>query len=274
MVFVVSLRTAIRRRRLVSEMLKGMGMRFTFIDAIDGDDASAVGADFACRETTADRNYIHRSKPITARELACSLSHIRAIKAASAVASQRALIVEDDVDFLCRDPMVLARLAQVAPSDAAYLQLQVASSATIEALHARYLSSGALYERKKRSPPYAFTDPALSAFTCHGTAAYIVTLAGMKNLLGRVLPDDRFLFPCKAAEVSSNKALVSDKLVYWAATNEHCHGYAIRAPVATTSAVDSYLHKDHVTNHRRAREAAISIFGECLAASSSADLRP
>lgn len=258
--FIVSLAGSHRRRRSASAQLGHLGIPHVFCDAIDGDDARSVYAAFDCGDMTLPRLYLHRDKPISPRELACSLSHFRAIRAAIEAGRRAAWILEDDVDFLCRDASVFSRVLAAAPEDAAYIQFQVVPPDTIDALHDRFMATGALYQRKRRLNPFQFSDPALAAFTCHGAVAYFLTEFGMRNIASRFLPDGRVRFPCAMAEVATNMGLVADKLVYWGATDEQHHGYVVSVPLVSTDAIDSYLHTDHLPEHRVARERAIAIY--------------
>lgn len=261
--YVVSLPSAERRRSKTRETLGRLGIPHRFVDAIDGGDEAVLDAAFVCSESDADRCYIPRPRAVSPRELACALSHCRAVRAAHDAALDAALVVEDDVDFLCRDARALWHVVDRLPADAAYLQLQIVPPPTIDALQRRLADHGELFARKRRSPPCAFADPELAAETCHGAAAYVITRAGMENVRKRFTGDGAVVFPCSRGEVASNMALVADKFVYWAATSDVTHGYVCTVPLCATDAIDSYLHEDHLPEHRVAREKSAAAFETC-----------
>lgn len=104
-IFVISLADSKTRRAAIAEALKGLGLEFTFIDAIDGRDGlpeSCSGAFDAAKSR-------HRmGRTLTEAEIAASLSHGLAYRRMLDEGHDHALILEDDAilhqelkDFLC-----------------------------------------------------------------------------------------------------------------------------------------------------------------------------
>lgn len=259
-VYVINLDWDLQRKKTVTRSLSFLNLKFDFVRAVDGGFPLTLNALFACDVPGRQRIYSSRKKPITSKELACTLSHVRAIKLALAEGAEGAWIVEDDVDFLENDFKFLEKIVSRAPANASYLQFQVSPMVTLRALSKRFTSENSLFEVKKVFPPVEFESPDMSGFTAHGAGAYFVTRVGLKNFASHLLSDGKVIFPCNYEDCSSNKWLIADKFIYWALSEAGAPGYAIRLPFMTTSAQNSRIHPDHVEGHYKARQAAIAIF--------------
>jgi len=79
---VISTRKSERRRSRLEQELSERRIRHRFIDAIDGDDVAAVRAAFVCDLGFVPKIDAPRTRPLSSRELACTLSHMLAIRRA------------------------------------------------------------------------------------------------------------------------------------------------------------------------------------------------
>lgn len=248
--YVISLEKMERRRSRIRNIFSELGIKYRFFDAMDGDDAIAVQDAFVCRPNSALRIYVARERPITSRELACSISHMRAIRHAYEAGLQKVLVLEDDIDIGSVTPTELSAIVKMMPSNASYLQLSILPASTVKVLSEHYIDSGSLFAKKKDNPATLFSDVQFADFTCHCTAAYIITRSGMENICKKYFDGARVVFPCFDHEVTSNVGLVADKFIYQAAADSDNPGYACCMPLFATEAQDSLLHPDHIDDHR------------------------
>src|SRR5450631_2182133 len=130
--YVVNMKKSERRRLRMEQQLSERCIRHRFIDAFDGDDPAAVRAGFVCDTNTSPRIYTSRNNPVTSGELACTLSHLRAIRLAHEMDLQHVIICEDDLDIGDVGAEEIADNLAAAPADAAYIQLCILPAATIQ----------------------------------------------------------------------------------------------------------------------------------------------
>jgi GR25 family glycosyltransferase involved in LPS biosynthesis len=255
--FIVSLAASSDRRARVTEQLSAAGIDFEFVDAIDGRDEEAVRRSYVCDTSADERFYVGRDVPISTFELACSLSHLRAVRRAYEGDLDRAFIVEDDVIALDGEGELLAQVLRLLPPGAAYVQFALTPAALITTLSSVYRQTGQIFLKKTRRPPTGFADDRFAQFGCHCAAAYLMTRAGLAQVCDRSFTSDRLVkFPCADEEVASNVGLVADRLIFWAAAGAQYPGYACAIPLFATEAAASLLHGDHVHWHKEARKAA------------------
>jgi len=256
--YVVSVPHCIGRRMRVTERLKQKGLKWRFVDAIDGDDSILLRKSFRFELGTGPRIYqpTHRNKPISDRELACTLSHFLAIKQAWYDRSPMALIVEDDFEFGVTQPGDIIQLLEELPADAAYAQLIVVPAATIRELAAHHDQSNCLFVRKNDDYPIRFEEGALVNLSCHSTSAYLITELGIASIVENFFDKDTVLLPCNIQDFDTNIALLADRLVFQAATRGGGRGYACTLPTFQYEGLDSLIHPSHLGDHREAMEVA------------------
>jgi GR25 family glycosyltransferase involved in LPS biosynthesis len=253
---VINMWTSERRRLRMQQQLSERRIRHRFIDAIDGDDAAAVGAAFVCDPDFVPKIYAPRERPISSRELACTLSHMRAIRRAHDMGLREVVICEDDIEIGDVDAGEIDGILAAMPADAAYIQLCTLPATTVRELAKYYIETCQLFAKKSNDQPIRFAEKFLANLGCHSTAAYIVTATGMRNICDRFFDSSRVLFPCHEDEINSNVGLQADRFVYQAAADEQHPGYACCAPTFLIEGVDSLLHPHHVGWHWEARIAA------------------
>jgi hypothetical protein len=231
-------------------------IRYRFIDAIDGDDLAAVRAAFVYDLGLVPKIDAPRTRPLSNRELACTLSHMLAIRRAHDMGLRQVMICEDDIEIGDVDAGEIVSIRAAMPTDAAYLQLCILGAATVRGLAEYYMETGQLFAKKRNDDPTRFSETLLTNLRCHSVAAYIVTTAGMRNSCDRFFDGSRVLFPGHEDEINSNVGLIADRFVYQAAADERHPGYACCAPTFLEEGVDSLLHPDHLEQHREARRTA------------------
>ena len=91
-VLVISLKDSADRRAMISQRLKALGVPFAFVDAVDGRVMSDAEADRLCPR----RKRLSRRWPMSNREVACSASHLAALRAIAEGKSEFGCILEDD----------------------------------------------------------------------------------------------------------------------------------------------------------------------------------
>ena len=258
-VLAVSLaRSSDRRERFASRM-RSAGIVFDFVDAIDGDDGAALGQACVCDPQREPSIYDHRAAPISGREIACTLSHMKAVREAHTRGFERALICEDDLDMSDVTAVELARILDRLPNDAGYLQLCVTPERSMRRLAEYYANTGELFARKSLDSPILLEQQNFNGFTFHCATAYVVTAAGAAALHRWYLADGRVVFPCKLETIGTNAALLADRLVYRACTDRDLKGYVCCVPTVTYEGLDSLLHPDHLDSHLIAKQAALRI---------------
>jgi len=254
--FVINVKKSERRRMRMEQQLSERGMRHRFIEAVDGDDTSAVRAAFLCDTSLGSTIFTHRTNPVTSRELACTLSHLRAVRLAHEEGRDRVIILEDDLEIGDVEASEIAAILSAAPSDAAYIQLCVLPAATVRGLTELYFDTQQLFARKKDNEPTRFANESVKDLYCHSTAAYLVTAGGMKNICENFFAGSVARFPCDEVQVSHNVGLAADRFVYQTAVGNGYHRYAYCIPTFILEGVDSMLHPHHVSGHFDARNVA------------------
>jgi GR25 family glycosyltransferase involved in LPS biosynthesis len=254
--YVVNLKQSERRRLRMEQQLSERRIRYRFVEAVDGDDIAAVRAAFVCHSGGAPRIYTPRKKPITSRELACTLSHMLAIRQAHDGGLRQALVCEDDLEIGDVDAGEMADILTAMPGDAGYVQLCILPAASVRGLARYHLDTRELFARKKSDQPTRFAEQAVLDLSCHSTGAYIITAAGMRNVCDGFFEGPAVRFPCDEQEISSNVGLAADRFVFQAAANERHPGYAFCIPTFLLEGAESLIHPEHVGDHAQARDVA------------------
>jgi GR25 family glycosyltransferase involved in LPS biosynthesis len=255
---IINMKKSERRRSRMEQRLSERGIRHRFVDAIDGDDAPIVQASFTCNSGSKQRIYDPERKenPIRNSELACTLSHMLAIRDAHAMGLRRVIMCEDDIEIGDVEAGEIGAILAAIPADAAYVQLCVLGPEVVHGLAQYYIEAGQSFAQKVIDPPTAFVDKALAHLGCYSTGAYIITAAGMQNACERFFDGSRVIFPCNEDEVRSNIRLIADRFVYQAAASERYPGYVCCVPTFLMEGEDSTLHPQYVEEHRECRSAA------------------
>lgn len=262
--YVISLKKAIDRRSKLITKLKRMRANYSFVDAIDGSELNVLDQTYSFILDHEVINYEARPslKPITPLEIACTISHVKAIRSAYLEQQSGVWILEDDADFLCEDLSLISKFLDLAPKNASYIQFQLLPSKTIARLFSRFQDGKTFFEEKLKSPSVSFADSRLNNFQCHGTTAYFITRVGMDNIVSNVLSDGRLRFPCRPDQLYLNRNLLADRYIYWAASDDLHPGYALRIPLIASTASDSFLHEGHVAGQSHARLTAVQIYNK------------
>jgi GR25 family glycosyltransferase involved in LPS biosynthesis len=253
---VINMKKSDLRRSRMELQLSERRIKHRFVDAIDGDDATTVQAAFTCNPDSTHRIYTPRESPIRDSELACTLSHMLAIRGALSMGLRHVIICEDDIEIGDVQAGEIGGILAAMPADAAYVQLCILGAETIHSLAKYYFETGQLFARKANDRPTGFVEKAISHLSCHCAAAYIITAAGMQNICEQFFDGSRVIFPCRKDEIASNVGLVADRFVYQAAVNERYPGYACCTPTFLLEAAESLIHPNHVEWHKAARSAA------------------
>lgn len=253
---IVSMRKSERRRLRMEQELSERRIRHRFIDAIDGDDEAAVRSSFTCDPGFSPKLYTPRDIPISGRELACTLSHMQAIRRAHDLGLRQVVVCEDDIEITNVEAQEIVGILAAMPTDAAYIQLCTSLAETVQGLAKHFIETGQLFAKKRHGQPIKFAAEPLADLKCHCTAAYIVTAAGMRNICQRFFDGCRVLFPCHEDEIGNNADLVADRFIYQGAANEWNPGYACCVPTFLIEAVDFIVHPDRLEIYRQTRSAA------------------
>ncbi|MGA7972112.1 MAG: glycosyltransferase family 25 protein [Pseudolabrys sp.] len=257
-VLAVSLvRSSDRRERFASRM-RSAGIDFNFVDAIDGDDGAALRHACVCDPQREPSLYDHRAAPISGREIACTLSHMKAVREAHARGFERTLICEDDLDISGVTAVEIAKILDHLPDDAGYLQLCITPERSMRRLAEYYVNTGQLFARKSANSAILLEHPYFNGFTFHCTTAYVVTAAGAA-LQRRYFEDGKVVFPCKLETIGTNAGLLADRFVYRAYTDGDIKGYVCCIPTVTYECLDSLIHPDHLESHLSAKLTALKI---------------
>ena len=102
-IIVINLERAIERRTAMRERLAGLGLPFELLPATDG--RALTAAELAMVDDT--RRKRHARRPLTRNEIACFVSHRRAMAALVAGGEPMAAILEDDVTLSPELPRAL-----------------------------------------------------------------------------------------------------------------------------------------------------------------------
>ena len=261
--FIISLPQAIRRRKAISFCLKRLGIDYTFIEGVNGDNTELVESLYTCDYHIKERLY-KKERTISKREIACTLSHIKAIKCAYLENLDFAWILEDDAEFICTERNIVDSLISIAPRNAAFLQFQTMPASTVDSLFKIYKEFGSIFQKKEKDPSTSFANPLLHKVNCHGATAYLISKAGINNVMNYCTQDGRFLFPCTKDESLTNIKLLADRFIYWAASSDNYPGFTVNIPLVTTTATDSHLHSSHIPGHQDTRSVAIQHYQDFM----------
>jgi GR25 family glycosyltransferase involved in LPS biosynthesis len=255
--FILSLKKSLRRRRRIENNFSENSISYHFIDAVDGDDEAATRNAYICDPSAAPRIYVHRKRPVSLREIACTLSHMSAIRFAAEQELKNVIICEDDIEIGDVSASEIQEILDKIPSDAAYIQFCIIPEKTVCRLADFYLETKRLFARKRKDSPTLFEENELSGLSCHSAAAYLITKSGIENIMKTYFRSEKVVFPCDTSEVESNIGLAADRFIYQAASSESNPGYVYCIPTFLIEGVESLLHPDHVPDHLKARKAAI-----------------
>ena len=102
-VYVINLDSARDRMARMSARLKDLGITFERLEAVKGEECKDMGPEAVDRR----RHVIAHAKKILPNEIGCYLSHYNAMKKFLDSGANRALILEDDMEFSVGFPDVL-----------------------------------------------------------------------------------------------------------------------------------------------------------------------
>lgn len=168
--------------------------------------------------------YINEFNFLSSAEIACTLSHIKAIHMAYKDGCQKALIMEDDMSF------------EFVPFWDKKLSDYEVDNWHIIQLHAWLINYRHHYDLPIYKPKY----------NLYGAGAYLISRAGMKTIIDKCLIDDKYCLLKKHAPSG-----MADVYIY------HCagldHRYVVKPFLFTPNNVDlnSQIHDDHTAEHIR-----------------------
>lgn len=258
-VLAVSLPRSVERRERLAARLHAAQIKFDVIDAIDGDDESLVRSLYVCDPSCEPTIYDHRKVAISGREIACTLSHMKAVREAYVRGFDHTLICEDDFELGDVSAIEMAGILECLPKDTGYLQLCITPEQSMRRLFEYYCHTGRLLARKSIEYPTIMEDTYFNGFPYHCATAYIVTSDGARNLYQKYFVDDKIVFPCHSETLNTNAALLADRFIYRACTDQHIRGYVYSIPTVTYEALDSLLHPDHLSAHLSTKIAALEL---------------
>jgi glycosyl transferase family 25 len=105
--YVINLKDSTQRLSEISERLQHCGLKYKRIDAVDG--RHSAPADFP--EYNAKRSIDRHGRELTGGEVACYLSHVRALMEFISSDARQVLILEDDASFVADFGSQIAELS-------------------------------------------------------------------------------------------------------------------------------------------------------------------
>ena len=154
-VMAVSLARSAGRRERFATRMRAAGIAFDFMDAVDGDDEATLRGSYVCDPNRGPMLYDHRAATVSAREIACTLSHMKAVREAHVRGLDRVLICEDDLELWDVTAAEMAEILEHLPNDAGYLQLCVTPETSMRRLAEYHAETGRLFACKS----VEFADP-------------------------------------------------------------------------------------------------------------------
>lgn len=223
-VYYINLQRSVERENYMQEQIKKYNItNVTRIEAIDGKKLNNK------IEYTSDFN------ELTNNEVACTLSHLSAIKRAYDNDLSEVLIVEDDVSFILA-PFWSKKLSEYIAD--AY---QFSPDWTFLKLFSNY-ETDLTYDMRLNS--INATSYILPTYNTLGTVAYIINRKGMENLLEKVYYQEQFVLSKSLAGWGT-----SDFYIYKASLNNKV--ILINPPLVFPDNRNmlSNIHDDHTTDH-------------------------
>lgn len=208
--FYINLERHKTRREFIESQLLKNNIYATRIEGVDG------------------RNVLPRvicsDSKITPYEIACTLSHLKAIITAYSEGDESAIIFEDDVSFQLVPywDTTISQLVETAPSDWEILHL----SNYMFPLH--------------ETPQLQFKKYNKN-FSCCG---YIINRKGMKKIIDKMVQGDVISLDHKSINP------VADELIYRLVDGCYIPNRVFFIPYNDTGKMDSTIHKDHTKFHR------------------------
>jgi GR25 family glycosyltransferase involved in LPS biosynthesis len=221
-----------------------MQQQFTKYD-INAKRISALDGKFLTRLDKGEFNgykFINNYFNLSAEELACTLSHLKAIATAEKENYNKVIIVEDDC---CFDMMPfwnhsLDDISKLCPDDWEIIQLFTLS------VSCSY-NQDKIFLRKKEGE------------TCYSTVAYLINEKGIKKVLDKT-GRDTFLLGQLTSKGLFPQYGTTDKFLYDLAIT-YVHTRPILFPYNIT--LESTIHPEHTEEHIKTTQYLISLYIQC-----------
>lgn len=113
-IYVVSLISALERRKSVAEQMRQQDLQFEFFDAVDGRNVDEASINQVYDSATNSKRF---KRPLSRPEVGCYLSHLALWKTIAQSDQSAAIILEDDLKILEPLSTVLASLNSLALED-------------------------------------------------------------------------------------------------------------------------------------------------------------
>lgn len=170
-VYIVNLESDREKRYLIQKQLDGAGIKYEFVDAVDGSKLSAQEKESVYTPQRAIEVF---KRELSKGEIGCALSHLKIYRKMVAQEVECAVILEDDVE-LCSDFLELVENFKEFQNECDCLLL----GHNDEIKRDVFLYTSLWHKKKyiKNYKLYRFTKVAF------GTYGYIITLKGARKLL-------------------------------------------------------------------------------------------
>lgn len=222
-IYYINLKRSPDRNIYMKSQLKKYNLFGKRIDAIDGNEINMHDGNFKLNDNMFI-DYTNKYNNCSIYELACTLSHLKAIHTAYIDNNDYALILEDDASFALLPfwNFTLSDIMKNAPSDWTIISLFGFECTDPKDIYV------------------SFTDK-----KCYSCVAYIINKKGMLNVLRDIINSQLIILDPKLMDLNS-KYIVADVLLYYRSkgTYNYVENPTIY-PYNNTKMMDSTIHTDH-----------------------------
>lgn len=241
----INLEKSIGRRRYMTQEFSKLGLSPapSRVEAVDG--AKYLLQPWSEPWIHPRLHHLHmellKGQKLSAAELGCTLSHLKALDCAHRLGVSATLILEDDVDFSCTGlwPQSLSQLVGRAPVDWNFIQLHRASDECLLEKTSEYAKPLQPLLQKEEGK------------TCFLTTAYLVSrraIQGIQDLFFEEgILSEKYYWYCMSHELDFR----ADHLIYniLAPNNVYLEELSRFTANNTTEELDSTIHPDHTPGH-------------------------
>ena len=227
-IYVINLKRSKSRYDFMKSQEIKYKIHFNYINAIDGNELTNI-SNGKVKFFENDIKYTNNDSKVNKYEVACTLSHIKAIMTAYYNNDEFALICEDDVlfDLFAINNISLSEIIIHAPKDWEYISLF--------SMDCKNLDSIKLYEYKNYVKD-----------KCWGMQSYIINRRGMKTIIDKIYNPDKNIFILDI-NLCLRNTIVSDGII-----PDILNSYYTKQLFITynnKSEMESQIHSDHTNWH-------------------------
>lgn len=225
-IYWINLDRSVKRRKIFTKKVKDLNIyQNKRIPAIDGSNLSNYDFNIPIKYTLTTSN----------NEIACCLSHLKAVSTAYYNKEEYVIICEDDVclDLLKYSDITFEKIINTAPKNWEIIQLSTSNPKQVDKL-------------SKSEKEFEVWDP-----LNWGSYCYLINRKGIKKLVNKFTKNKIFNIP---NDIDSK--IVADLIIY-----NYCNSYSLTKGIVTYNDDESTLHNNHLNFHQKGKKKLLIQYG-------------